>query len=123
MEFEITDTVASNDPDFQLDSLGIHTDNMLVVVATNKSSAPQTVTVEITPENSSDDCEGEPFIVEVVVNPEPVGQPKDTTLCSGLPVNFDLNLGITNGLAIDSFTWSGIDIGLSLIHISEPTRP
>jgi gliding motility-associated-like protein len=66
----------------------------------NLSGADVIVTYTITPFSISGNCQGDPFLVQVTVRPQPTANPvTNVAICSDDALNVNLQALITNGLA------------------------
>ncbi len=69
---------------------------------TNASNVVQTVRYYITPKHISTNCQGDSITVIILVKPRPQITARDTTICSGLSPNIQLNSTVSGTL----FTWT-----------------
>jgi len=88
-----------------LQSTSVITDNI-----TNLTSATQTVIYTVTPTETIRGCVGDPFVVTVTIDPEPVGVNATTNVCSNEALTHNLQSNISNGLT-SNFTWVAADNG------------
>ncbi len=84
------------------------TNNSLIDDLVNVSSDPQIVTYTVIP-TSEMGCLGDPFTLDVTVNPEPVGIDTDFDICSDVGLSID-HQGLIGNLANGvTFEWIGND--------------
>jgi len=79
----------------------------------NTSNTPQNFVYEVTP-ITPDDCQGDPFLITITVNPTAqMGEVSDIVVCNGQVENIDFTTDNSGG--ISSYVWEntgGVDVGL-----------
>ena len=79
----------------------------------NTSNTPQNFVYEVTP-ITPDDCQGNPFLITITVNPmAQMGEVLDIVVCNGQVENIDFTTDNSGG--ITSYVWEntgGVDVGL-----------
>jgi gliding motility-associated-like protein len=100
---------AVDNPSITGETISTQTTNIIADVLVNTTSAPASVVYTVTP-TSSTGCEGSPFTVTVVVNPQPVLVAGQTVqACSGTPVGYEILLNPANLPAGTTFSWPDPD--------------
>ena len=99
---------AADNPNVAGETTSTSTAGAITDVLTNVTSMPQIVVYTVTPTSSSS-CIGDPFDIEVTVNPEPVGSNLVTMTCSDVALNVDLSNQLTNNLTGVTFMWMATD--------------
>jgi len=98
--------VVADNPLVSGESVGPQTGNIITDVLNNLSGVNQIVEYQVTPE-ATNGCFGDPRIIEVTVNPEPVGADVTIPRCSRDNVAYDLqnNINTLGNSQAANFNW------------------
>ena len=99
--------VAASQPDVEGESTTPVTGNVINDVMTNTSGVDQDVEYTVTP-TGLNGCVGEPFVITVTVQSEPVGVNDTESTCSDVPLAYDIqasNIDLLGNAQEAAFTW------------------
>lgn len=83
----------------------------LAEILHNETGGPLNAVYTVTPTSNPEGCVGNPFVITVPVNPEPVLNPNlDVTVCSDVRTNIVLS---TNGLSVPAAAFNIININVA----------